>query len=67
MKPPIGVDAVDPLWAAFVAGYDAAWKESGEGHNGEYASTRFTAEKYEAARERAYARFRDPTHRDPRD
>jgi hypothetical protein len=54
VKSPI---AMDMLRAAFIAGWDAAWEESGEGHNGEYASQSFTGKVYEERREKAYRRF----------
>jgi hypothetical protein len=55
---PAGLELGDQLRAAFVAGWDAAWAESGEGHNGEYASQSFTGKVYEEVREKAYRRFR---------
>lgn len=38
------------LTKSFLDGYDAGWGASGEGHNGEYTSKRFTEEKYVEAR-----------------
>ena len=39
----------------FIAGYNAAWDDSGEGHNGEYTRPSFTHERYAARRSEAYA------------
>lgn len=35
------------LCAAFRHGFDEGWDSTGEGHNGEYTRSSFTAEKYE--------------------
>jgi hypothetical protein len=45
------------LVEAFDIGYDAGWDDTGEGHNGEYARSSFTAEKYKAARGAAREAF----------
>ena len=49
--------------AAFIAGYDAGWNASGEGHDAEWQSKGFTAEKYKAAQTAALDAFRSTTAR----
>lgn len=42
---------------AFIAGYNAGWESTGEGHNAEYSRPTFTHERYEAERDDAFAAF----------
>lgn len=50
--------AIPPdLVQAFLAGYDAGWGDTGEGHNGEYTSPGFTPALYESAKHEALAAY----------